>query len=126
MYGMVRRDGLRPPTDASTRAKKKDLYTPDMPGEVLAPAKDHATVAIASALEGLCGGGAVAGALGDVGVAGGGVGGLLGDEGGHVVCTCARVIAVVDGGDGTVDAAVEDVVHYVDVERKLGGTERGR
>lgn len=57
-----------------------------MPGKVFAPAKDHATLAIAPALEGLCWCGAVA--FRDACCCGGGggeEGGVVrGDEGGHV------------------------------------------
>ena len=59
---------------------------PNVPGKVFASAEDHATLAIPSALEGFCRGGAVA--FGDAcpGGRGGGEDGgvVVGDEGSHV------------------------------------------
>ena len=40
--------------------KEREKGGPNVPGKVFAPGEDHATVAVASALERLCGGGAVA------------------------------------------------------------------
>ena len=66
------------------KRETKGSDKPDMASKMLAATEDHATVAIASALEGLCGRCAVA--LVDAGGGGGGEGGLgvvvdRGDEG---------------------------------------------
>ena len=44
------------------RKKIQEIWgsVPDVPGEMFAPAEDHATFAVASALKGLCRGGAIA------------------------------------------------------------------
>lgn len=76
------------------------MGVPDVAGEVLAPGKYHAAVAVPSALEGLCWCRAVAfvdasdGTWHVVGV-------VVGDDGGHVVVVVVTVggsACVVDGG----------------------------
>ena len=71
---------------------------PNVPREMLTPAEDHMTVTEALALEGLCGGSAIA--LRDASVPGGWVcGGRLwgscGDSG-HVLVVLGAVVVVVD------------------------------
>ena len=73
-----------------------------MPREMLTPAEDHMTVTEALALEGLCGGSAIA--LRDASVPGGWVcGGRLwgscGDSG-HVLVVLGAVVVVVDLDEG--------------------------
>ena len=74
---------------------------PDVPGEVFTSAKDHPALAVASALEGLCGSGAVA--LCDAGVPRGRVRGLRGlggdgdGDGSHVVRGVERGVVWMKG-----------------------------
>ena len=71
-------------TDRTEGMSAWDL--PNVPGEVFASAEDHATLAITSALKGLCRGRAVAFCdAGGVGWGSGEDGGMIGsDEGSHV------------------------------------------
>lgn len=94
---------------------------PDVPGEMLAPAKDHPALAVASALERLCGGGTIAG-LAHARASGGHLAGvdvvrgegLLCDDGGH---GGVGVVVDVDVGRGVVcKRAVGD-----DVDREAVG-----
>lgn len=83
-----------------------------MPGEVLAPTKDHTTLSVAPALESLGRGGAVAlrvGGLGGGGLRGGGLEdrlGNMGDGDGHVW----RLGETTTGGLMTVVVSVGGVV----------------
>ena len=64
------------------RGRGGEGYAPYMPGEMLAPGEDHATLAIPPAGKGLCGGGAVA--FCGVGIRAGGAAGVgegIGDGG---------------------------------------------
>lgn len=57
---------------------------PNVPGQMLASAEDHTTLAVPPALEGLCRGGAVAFCDADGGCGGGEDGGIVGCDEGHV------------------------------------------